>query len=229
MNQARIDTRATLKDCEVRIVSLRDDVPAERSLLVAISGIDGSGKGYTSALLGEYLRARALRVAVLNIDGWLNLPSVRFSTTRPHEHFYRNAIRFDEMFLSLVLPLRERRSVRLEADFAEETASSYRRQIYAYEDVDVILLEGIYLLKLEHRHHYDLSIWVECSFETALERAIARSQEGLAPAETVRAYRTIYFPAQELHFAVDGPQDAADLLVLNDAAWTDQRVVESRP
>ncbi|HXV60386.1 MAG TPA: uridine kinase [Vicinamibacteria bacterium] len=217
MNLARIDTRATLKDCERRIFSLRADLPAARSLLVAISGIDGSGKGYTSSLLAEYLRARALSVAVLNIDGWLNLPSVRFRTSRPHEHFYRNAIRFDEMFRNLVLPLRDRRSVRLEADFAEETASSYRRHLYAYEDVDVILLEGIYLLKREHRHHYDLSIWVECSFETALERAITRSQEGLTPAETVRAYRTIYFPAQALHFAVDGPRDAADLVVLNDA------------
>lgn len=184
---------------------------------MAISGIDGSGKGYTSALLAEYLRARALKVAVLNIDGWLNLPSVRFSTTRPHEHFYRNAIRFDEMFRELVLPLRDRKSVRLEADFAEETASSYRRHVYSYENIDVILLEGIYLLKREHQRHYDLSIWLECSFETALERAIARAQEGLSPAETVRAYRTIYFPAQELHFAVDGPRDAADLVVLNDA------------
>jgi uridine kinase len=41
-----------------------------------------------------------------------------------------------------------------------------------------------------------------------LERAIARAQEGLTPDDTIRAYRTIYFPAQEIHFARDNPKPA---------------------
>ena len=34
-------------------------------------------------------------------------------------------------------------------------------------DIGVIVLEGIYLLKRAFVRHYDLSIWIECSFETA--------------------------------------------------------------
>ncbi len=85
-------------------------------------------------------------------------------------------------------------------DYAEETATRYRKHVYEFEDVEVIVLEGIYLIKRALRGHYDLSIWIDCSFETALERAIARGQEGLPVQETIHAYRTIYFPAQEIHF-----------------------------
>jgi uridine kinase len=51
------------------------------------------------------------------------------------------------MFAQLVLPLRDHRSVHVEADFAEETATAFKKRVYDYSDIDVILLEGIYLLK----------------------------------------------------------------------------------
>jgi uridine kinase len=166
-----------------------------------------------------------MRVAAINIDGWLNLPDKRFSPSNPAEHFYLHAIRFEEMFAQVVLPLRDRRSLRIEADYVEETAQEYRRHTYAFEDIDIILLEGIYLLKRAWQAYYDLSIWIECSVETALERAIARAQEGLPPEETVCAYRTIYFPAQDVHFQRDRPKSAATVIVNNDArlgpvSWT---------
>ena len=157
-----------------------------------------------------------LRIATIGIDGWLNLPAKRFNQTNPAEHFYQNAIRVDELFSQLVFPLRDRRSIHLEANYTEETASEYRKHTYRFEDVDVILLEGIYLLKRPFQSYFDLSFWVECSFETALKRAVARSQEGLSPAETVAAYQTIYFPAQRIHFEQDQPQQAATAIIRND-------------
>jgi uridine kinase len=57
---------------------------------------------------------------------------------------------------------------------------------------------------------------VDCGWETALERAVARTQGGLNPDETVHAYQTICFPAQEIHFAGDDPRGSADLIVPND-------------
>ena len=191
-------------------------IPLDRALLVTISGIDGCGKGYVAAGLGRSLEGAGVRVAALGIDGWLNLPHVRFSRERPAEHFYVHAIRFEEMFERLVFPLRDRRSITLEFDFAEETATAYRPHVYAFEKVDVILLEGIYLLKCAFQGFYDLSVWIDCTFETALERAVRRAQEGLSPEETIRANRTIYFPAQEIHLELDGPLGAATIVFPND-------------
>ena len=199
-----------------RIREARRNAPAERSLLVAVTGIDGSGKGFVASRIVAELRAGGLRAEPINIDGWLNLPAIRFNDANPADHFYEHAIRFEELFTQLVLPLRDARSLRLEMDFAEETATGYRRHVYEFSDLDVIVLEGIYLLKQAFVKHYDLSVWIECSFETALERAVSRAQEGLSPDQTVHAYRTIYFPAQQLHFRRDTPKTAATIILGND-------------
>ena len=206
-----------LHNVVAHILEARNSVPSQRSVLVAITGIDGCGKGYVTARIVNRLEAKHVHAVAVNVDGWLNLPNRRFNPASPGEHFYLHAIRFDEMFAQLVLPLRDRRSLRCEANYAEETATQYRRHIYDFQDVDVIVLEGIYLLKRAYRLHYDLSCWIECSFETALERALSRGQEGLPPEETVRAYRTIYFPAQEIHLQRDDPKGAVTLIVNNDA------------
>ncbi|HEX6850127.1 MAG TPA: hypothetical protein VF139_01880 [Candidatus Polarisedimenticolaceae bacterium] len=199
------------------ILETRRRVSPGRSVLVALTGIDGSGKGYVTSRLARLLEEQGVRVATIGIDGWLNLPHVRFDLANPAEHFYRNAIRFDAMFRDLVLPLRDRRSLRVEADFAEETATEFRKHLHAFDNVDVVLLEGIFLLKRELRRHYDLSVWIDCTFETALERAVARRQERLPPEATVEAYRTIYFPAQQCHLLNDAPVAAATCILENDA------------
>lgn len=214
-------TPITLNQAVDRVVYQRTLLSVAKALLIAISGIDGSGKGYITSKMAELLTQQNLNIATINIDGWLNLPDQRFSTTQPDKQFYHHAIRFDALFSQLVLPLRDRRSIHLKADYAEETASEYRKHIYQFEDVDVILLEGIYLLKRPFQSYFDLSFWVECSFETALKRAIARSQEGLSPAETVAAYQTIYFPAQRIHFEQDQPQQAATAIIHNDGYGSD--------
>ena len=198
------------------IMDARRSIDASRGILTAVTGIDGCGKGYVTARIVDAIRAQGRRAAAVNVDGWLNLPHKRFDALYPAEHFYHHAIRFDEMFSHLVLPLRDCRSVRVEADYVEETAAEYRRHIYEFEAIDVIVLEGIYLLKTAFHAYYDVSVWIDCTFETALERAMARAQEGLSPEDTVRAYRTIYFPAQEIHFKRDNPRAAATLIVSND-------------
>ena len=194
----------------------RSDVPISKGILVGVTGIDGCGKGYLSGMIVSQLQRLGFKAVSINVDGWLNLPDKRFSKTCPAEHFYEHAIRFEELFQQLVLPLKQNRRHRVVADFAEEAATEYRKEAYEFEDVDLIVLEGIYLLKRTICAHFDLTLWVDCTFETALERALQRGQEGLSAADTVRAYQTIYFPAQRIHFAKDNPRVAADLIIKND-------------
>jgi len=199
-----------------KILEQRANVPESRSLLVGVSGIDGCGKGYVAAQLQAHLALRGVIPAILNADGWLNLPQTRFDQSAPAINFYENAIRLDQFFTQLVVPLRDGRSVHLVADFVEETASDYRKHIYDYKDVSVVLVEGIFLFKPQYREYFDLAIWIDCSFPTALARAIDRAQEGLSPANTIAAYDTIYFPAQKIHLAQDKPRENADLIFEND-------------
>jgi len=203
-----------LKDLPAIIREKRRNMPAEQALLAGISGIDASGKGYVTGQLAELLRP-ALNVAVINVDGWLNLPHIRFSANDPGRHFYHHALRLGEMFDRLVLPLKRDRRIDLTYDHTDETAIAPRPERIVLRNIDVILLEGIFLFQPHYLPYFDMTVWIECSFETALERAISRSQEGLSTEETIKAYETIYFPAQRVHIETDRPQTNAEITLSN--------------
>src|SRR6266540_2293482 len=150
----------------------------------------------------------------------LSLKRLRNGCKRPRspgEHFYQHAMCFDKMFDQLIVPLKENRAVSFVGDCADAKGNR-RKHRYEFCKIDIVLLEGIFLFKPAYRHHFDLTAWVDCSFATGLKRAITRCQEGLPPAETIRAFSTIYFPAQRIHFARDNPQGAADFIIQNDNA-----------
>lgn len=202
-----------LRDLTNAIRSKRCEISVTESLLVGISGIDASGKGHVASRLADGLRD--VNVAVINVDGWLNLPHVRFSDEGHGRHFYENALRLDAMFERLILPLKQNRSINITADLAEETATEFRPHNYVFDNIDIILLEGIFIFKKPYVDHFDMRIWVECSFATAMKRAVTRSQEGLSSDETNAAYEKIYFPAQRLHNEIDSPKLAVDTILLN--------------
>jgi uridine kinase len=198
------------------IIERSKQTPDDHACLVGISGIDAGGKGYIARQLLAELEGRGRRVALINVDAWLNLPHVRFSDHKPGEHFYYHVLRLDEMFEQLVLPLKKHREIHITTDFAEETATSFHSHAYAFENIDIILLEGIFIFKRAFASLFDLKIWIQCSFETALNRAIERRQENLSMEATIEAYESIYFPAQRFHFEMDDPRGAADLIVVNE-------------
>jgi uridine kinase len=209
----KIDSVAAMAD---RVAFARAGISRTRALLVGISGIDASGKGFIAQKLAERLRKGGWNVAVISADDWLNLPDVCINRDNSAEHFYKYAMRFDEMFERLIIPLKQDRGISLTANCADAKATAVRKECYDFHNVDVVLLEGIFLFKPKYRHHFDLSVWIDCSFEAALERAIERGQEGLPPDETVRAFETIYFPAQRIHLARDNPRETADIVFTND-------------
>ena len=219
MDHGKLDTNSSdrrLASIVAEILKARSGVPATRALLVGISGIDGSGKGFITEKLADAFRTKSLNVALISADDWLNLPHVSINRDNYAEHFYAHAIRFDEMFERLIVPLRQNREINITADCADAKATTYREQCYDFRNIDIVLLEGIFLFKSAYRHQFDLAVWIDCSFKCALERAIERGQEGLQPAETIKAFQTIYFPAQRIHLARDNPREGVDIVFIND-------------
>jgi uridine kinase len=205
-----------LNELETEIVARRHALAANHALLVGISGIDASGKGFIAAKLAQRLRAKSWNVAVISADDWSNLPQFCINPDNYAEHFYEHAMRFNVMFQQLITPLRQSRGISVAADCAHAQATTYREKRYDFRNIDIVLVEGIFLFKPAYRHQFDLTVWVDCSFECALERAVERGQEGLPPAETIKAFEAIYFPAQRIHLFRDNPRDFADIIFVND-------------
>ena len=198
------------------ITSRRRELAPQASSLVAISGIDGSGKSTIAQQVVERLQGRGLNAVSIGLDAWHHPPEKRFNKDAPAQHFYHHAFRFDELFHLLINPLRHNRSAHITVELTRLPENDLYLHSYDLDEVDVIVLEGIFLFKNELRENYDLAFWVECSFETALRRAVLRNQEGLSEEEIIRDYRTIYFPAQRLHFRRDDPKSMVSGIVEND-------------
>ncbi|AFY70408.1 hypothetical protein Pse7367_2144 [Thalassoporum mexicanum PCC 7367] len=191
----------------------------KKPLMVAISGIDGSGKGYVGAKLNALLQERGINSHLIGIDGWLEVPQKRFSGTNPAEHFYRHGFRFEEMFAKLIMPLSKTGSIDLVANHsAPDNSNALTEYHYKIENAAIVIFEGIFLF--QKKFEFDYRIWIDCSFETAFARALNRNQEGLTAAELKRDYDNIYFAAQRLHFEHDQPRQMADFIILNDHKFT---------
>ena len=196
------------------VINQQSKISDNKSLLVAVTGIDGSGKGYVTEKLVTALNKQTINTVSINLDAWHTLPSHRFDSERSPSHFYANAFDFDSLFEQLIFPLQKQREINLTTVLSGILGIP---KIYNYQftNVDVIILEGILLLKRSFQHFYDLKIWIECSWETALARAIKRNQEGISLEELIQDYQNLYFPVQRLHLQLDDPQANADYIYVN--------------
>ena len=197
------------------IIDRKVNLSEKKNLIVAVSGIDASGKGYVCKRLTQELLNRNKTIFLENLDGWLNLPSVRFGVQNPAEHFYYNAFRWQELKDNILIPYSQQQNIDCEVSHIEETWQNFQTRKVKIENCEMLIIEGIFLLQSQLLPLFDLKIWIDCSFETALERALSRNQEGLSSPETIEAYQTIFFPAQKLHFHLDNPQSHADLIFEN--------------
>jgi len=190
-------------------------------LMVALSGIDSSGKGYIGSRLHTALRKSGVNSYLIGIDGWLELPENRFNKLKPAEHFYNHGFRFDEMFMNLINPLRRTGSIDVFANHADPgNSNKYFPHHYQIKNAEVVIVEGIFLF--QPGFDFDYRIWIECSFDTAFRRALLRNQEGLSPEELQHDYETIYFAAQRLHFEKDKPRQMADFVINNEVESEDR-------
>jgi uridine kinase len=183
---------------------------------VAISGIDASGKGYIATLLQKEFENKSYKVANINVDPWQNPISVRLRKENAAENVYENIFRWDQFFQQLIFPLQKDKSIYLETKGIRSDADVYHPLAYDYSDLNILLIEGILLFKKEYLLHYDHKIWIDCSFETGLQRAIKRNIEKLDERNLIHDYETYYYAAQRLHFERDDPQKAADVIFSND-------------
>jgi hypothetical protein len=101
----------------------------------ASAGSTRAAKGYLAAKIADRLQIEGLKVALIGGNDWLNLPDVCDNCAG---HFYEHAMRFDEMFERLIIPLKQRREISAIADCADAKAKTYCKRRYDFCEIDII-------------------------------------------------------------------------------------------
>ena len=89
-------------------------------------------------------------------------------------------------------------------------------QEYNIHNIDVVIIEGVFLFRRDINLEFDYKVWIDISEKTALNRAIERNQEGLSTEELKQDFKEIYFAAQHIHIKNDQPKSQADFIINNE-------------
>ncbi len=186
---------------------LHNQKESTKAQIVAISGIEGGGKRALTEKVAAALTLEGVRVAIVHSDDWEAADNIRFNVMSSPEQYYLNAYRLDEMIEQLILPLKLFGTV--QASVTLNDVLNPRTVEYDFTDIDIILIEGVYLLQEAYLDLYDYTCWVESDYDAAFARLagqadIEQSQEAL-----VNLFELLIKPAGQYHIYTDDPQGNA--------------------
>lgn len=184
---------------KIKVCHLQSRAPQ----FVALSGRDCTGKSTLAKVVREHLNHLGLNANQLSIDAFLIPHRLKTPNTPEHVDYFENA--FD--YTALVQTL----------ETIRDNASSTDPNSH-----DIILVEGVFLLRKELYHWWSLTIWIDVDTSVIMDRAIKRDKEYFGDEATVRRiYENRCLPAQDYHLERDQPKQNAHITAtFENGMWT---------
>ncbi|MBL7067150.1 MAG: AAA family ATPase [Candidatus Marinimicrobia bacterium] len=189
-----------MKDIQKILETIKSCSQKAATKLIAVDGFGGSGKSTLTEKLVELYSS----IKVVGLDKFPCLPT---------EHSYHSVgaqtrINLERFQNEVLIPLSEGKEARFQNTFWWPTDQAPER--FTVQPGEIVLIEGCYSFHKDIRHFYDLSIWVDCAPDEAMERAVARDGEsGRSLWEEAHA------PNERQYVAAQQPQKYVDLIVFN--------------
>ena len=192
--------------------------PCVHPLRVAIDGVDAAGKTSLAEELTLALQTQPRQVIHTSVDGFHQPKAVRrqLGDLSP-EGFYRDSYNYDALIENLLAPLGPCGSLQYRtAIFDVRADKSLDIPFQTAKSNAILLVDGIFLLRKELLSWWDLTIFLEISFETTVARGSERDKSHLGSvAEARKRYLERYVPGQKLYFQEAHPLDKADIVIDN--------------
>jgi uridine kinase len=195
--------------------------------VLGICGIDLSGKTEFANSLAEYLASRRLKVMVLHLDDFHNPRAFRNSGSDPVDNYLNRNFNLGLLTKEVLVPIHEKRSFPVDLTLLDLMSDQYSiRKRFSIDRETIVLLEGIFLFRLELASFIDYRVFLEISFEEARRRVSIRDIPIYGP-EMMQRYETKYWPAQKKYLAENPPRQTADMVVDNNN-WKQPGIIFQR-
>ncbi|MBN2016580.1 MAG: hypothetical protein JW794_00355 [Candidatus Cloacimonetes bacterium] len=186
---------------------------------IAIDGIDASGKTIFADDLANYLKSKTSRQIIrASIDGFHNPEEIRLRKGKLSPvGYYEDSFDYESLKKLLLQPLiRSKNRSILTSIYDYRSKTKTNENYIIAEDNPILLFDGIFLLRKELFHYWDLCIFLEVSFKTALKRALERDIDYFGDEHVLKMrYEQRYFPGQQLYLHEAHPNQIADIVVDN--------------
>jgi uridine kinase len=191
--------------------------------IIAVDGIDGSGKSTFARNLRDALAGEGCSAAIVSVDDFRR-PTQWDALAIPEVDAYYDSyydLELAERCLRAFLAGEARVAIPRYDSVSERIEGT--RQL-AFERAQVAIVEGVFPLRLPSVAA-GLLVFLDTSVEEARRRIIARDRhKGRSRVETERRIDRRYFPAQQRYHAALSPRDRADVVIDNERPAT-RRVV----
>ncbi|MCC6976385.1 MAG: hypothetical protein IT322_20445 [Anaerolineae bacterium] len=190
----------------------------QQPFFVAVDGIDAAGKTMLAEALAQILRLEGFDVIRASLDGFHNPKEIRARRgSLSPEGYYEDSFNYEALQKLLLDPLRTGRSSQYQVklfDFRTDSETSV--QVQTALSHEILVFEGVFLQRPELVNYWDMVIFVDIPFETALERAATRDLPLFGTLEVLQErYLSRYIPGQKLYFERCAPKENADIVIDN--------------
>lgn len=186
----------------------------DRPVLVAVDGVDGSGKTTFAEMLADAYRRAGRKVQVVHLDDFLNPRVIRYRLGRTSpEGFFKDTYDLDAFAAKVLTPLgaRGNREIVLRAfDYRADAALDDCPTPVPPDSV--VIVEGMFLHRDELRPWWDVSVFLDVPFPVSLRRMAQRDGTDPDP-ESPRNRR--YVEGQRLYIASCTPNRCASFVIDN--------------
>ena len=185
---------------------------------VAIDGVDGAGKTTLADELTPVIEGAGRGVVRASIDGFHHPRRRRYRRgSYSPEGYFHDSFDYEALRSTLLDPLGPGGSSRFRtAVFDYRTDDVVKAPLRTAKAGQILLFDGVFLLRPEVERCWDLTIWVEAPFEVTVERAVRRDASNNSEEATIRdRYERRYVPGQRLYLSQCRPNDRAEIVLTN--------------
>jgi uridine kinase len=190
-----------------------------RPMRIAIDGRTAAGKTTLSDELAALIGNRGRPVIRTSIDGFHRSKAQRYARGRySAEGYYYDARDLPAVVNLLLIPLGPRGDGTYRtASFDLENDRPIEQESRQAPADAVLIVDGTFLQRPELRDHWDLTIFLKTSADTAEQRAVARDAVQSGGVDAVRKlYAERYRGAFDLYQCLCAPEEIADVVLSND-------------
>lgn len=196
MNEGSASAREQL------LSTLADQIRALRGprRLVAVDGVDGSGKTTFAISLADELQESGESVVLIHADNFLNLKSVRHRQGRDSPvGFYEDSYDYRALRINVLEPLGPSGSGRFMRRFSDIDLDVEVEPIFEVAVLGTIcIVEGMFLHRPQLVEYWDYSIFLDVPFDETARRMSIRDGSSADPEHTSMQR---YVGGQRLYFA----------------------------
>jgi uridine kinase len=203
------------------IVNSIQSIKKQKPILVAFDGVDTAGKTTLADNVEKYMKENKVFSPLrISIDKFHNPKNIRMQKGEysPEGYFY-NSFNYDKLIEKVLKPVKMNTGYITPGIFDYRTESEINKDKIPIDDNIVILFDGIFLNREEIHFYWDLSVFVDITFETMLKRALSRDiQLFESEKELLKKYHNRYIPGEKIYLEKCFPKEKSHIVIDNNNA-----------